>query len=840
MEIKTALKNLVLALFIVAALVFGIFYWLKNASRQSRATLVQTMNFEQVAPESFIKNDRHTSTFSFYKEDGYIYKNAAATSSQVGVSTFINNNPTLDTENLGEIRSFIKDSTDTKATAGKILPENFLSNSGLVKTKSDSQDKYLLSQDISLDKEHYYYNQKINNLPVYGAILAVHLQNSNEVYAMNGNLVIDETIKSKSVSTEQAETIALDTAKKTTTLELKIAGTKEYVFNGKILGINDDNNNYPALEVTINSIGQPLIFSRHYFIDLSSGKILLEENLLQEVLNRGIYNCSGGSCPSSPTRSETSSAATGIADVDSAFSYFGQIFNFFKNNYDRDSYNNQGAILEAGVNYPSKNSWVCPNAAWISSGTIKEWYFCPGMSTLDVIAHEYTHAVTESTADLEYLASSGALNESISDIFAATIDGNWTLGEGSATGVVRNMANPTQTYQYTCSSGTCTSASQPDRLFSGNFRCDGQTSSTVNCNSSNDYCGVHRNNGVMNKAFYLMSDGGSFNGCSITGVGKQVAANIIYQALTTYLTSTSNFRAMYTAALQACSDLYGSSSTTCQQVTKALKAVELNQQAVGTQANPKCTGATAVNACTTETTTTPTITPSPTPTTSSTTDATATPVPTSTLTPTPSNTPTPTLTPTPCIFSPATIPTYSGNATLNFKLKFQGIMKAVASAYNTQLVKIKIQDQSTGEVSETRLANFSQNGSSVWEGNVKFDVVAGDKYKIFIKGPRHIQKKICDSQPSETVPGYYQCSDGNIALTSGTNNLDFTGIIQVVGDLSPQDGIVNSYDVSLIVNNLGKKDCLLLKVADLNLDGIIDTQDYSLIISALAIKLDEN
>jgi len=78
-----------------------------------------------------------------------------------------------------------------------------------------------------------------------------------------------------------------------------------------------------------------------------------------------------------------------------------------------------------------------------------------------------------------------------------------------------------------------------------------------------------------------------------------------------------------------------------------------------------------------------------------------------------------------------------------------------------------------------------------------------------------------------------------ISLIKGVNNLDFSSIIQMVGDLDG-NGLVNSYDLALIINNLGKNDCPALKTADLNLDGIVDTQDYSLVLSALAIKLDEN
>ena len=68
---------------------------------------------------------------------------------------------------------------------------------------------------------------------------------------------------------------------------------------------------------------------------------------------------------------------------------------------------------------------------------------------------------------------------------------------------------------------------------------------------------------------------------------------------------------------------------------------------------------------------------------------------------------------------------------------------------------------------------------------------------------------------------------------------DFSGITLLVGDLPEQDGIVNAYDIGLIINNFGKRDSDILSKADVNMDGIVDTQDYSLVIAALSIRYDE-
>lgn len=186
-----------------------------------------------------------------------------------------------------------------------------------------------------------------------------------------------------------------------------------------------------------------------------------------------------------------------------------------------------------------------------------------------------------------------------------------------------------------------------------------------------------------------------------------------------------------------------------------------------------------------------------------------------------------------------TAPGSSGNATLNVKLKFQGIAGKPADALNTMTVKIKLLNESTGVATDYKSADFTANNTGVWSGEINFDVVTNAKYTTYVKGPFHIQKKVCVSTPTETAGGTYKCANGTITLNSGDNNLYFSGIVMLAGDLPVQDGTVNAYDTSLVRNNLGKSDADAVSKADVNRDGKVDTQDYSLIISALSVKNDE-
>ncbi len=179
-----------------------------------------------------------------------------------------------------------------------------------------------------------------------------------------------------------------------------------------------------------------------------------------------------------------------------------------------------------------------------------------------------------------------------------------------------------------------------------------------------------------------------------------------------------------------------------------------------------------------------------------------------------------------------------GNTTLNIKLRFQGITgRPVAGSQMDVVVKV-----AGGNLSQPLVSGpvtFTVDDGGIWSGTAGFDLTESANYRVYIKGPKHIQKRICDNAPAETWPGTYRCFDGKISLRPGQNSLDFSNILQLVGDLPVQDGIVNAYDISLIRNNLTSRDAEILRLADLNLDGVVDTQDHSLVISALSVKYDD-
>ncbi len=460
-------------------------------------------------------------------------------------------------------------------SAEKILPSNFKEKSFLKTKREETRDEK--GNQLS----HYRYGQKIKDIPIFNAELSVHVRNRSDVYSMDGNLVTDESVPSPLLSEKDAQAKAMSKAMADNPFNqnAQITMSEKVIFNGKAIGISENDNNRIAQKITVTG-PEESSFAHMYIVDMVNGEILYEENLVQSI-KRETNDCSGRSCIL--TGSETKPPTSG--DSLNAFNNFGTIYNHYLSTYNRNGYGNNDDLMKSYVNVSSHEK----NAAWY--GTEKVFRFGSGMATLDITAHEFTHAVTQSTANLAYSYQSGAINEAISDMFGSSVDNNWTIGEGSTTSILRDMSNPP-------------SYSQPDRMFSGYYSC-----------SSSDNGGVHVNSGVANKAYYLMVSGGNFNNCNVSGIGRTNANKIIYRALTVYLTASANFYSLYGAITNSCNDLFGAASSTCTEVKKALQAVEIDQQPISYTSGASCLGVTPLKPqCATTNNPTPTIAnPTPTP-----------------------------------------------------------------------------------------------------------------------------------------------------------------------------------------------------------------------------------
>ncbi|MGH3332827.1 MAG: M4 family metallopeptidase, partial [Nocardioidaceae bacterium] len=128
----------------------------------------------------------------------------------------------------------------------------------------------------------------------------------------------------------------------------------------------------------------------------------------------------GTSLPGTPVRSEGEPRSGDLA-VDEAYAGIEASVALFAEEYRRDSYDGRGAPVVATVHYERSYD----NAFWdgrqLVFGDGDGRVFDRFTKPVDVLAHEFVHAVTQYAAGFSYQGQSGALNESMSDVFAACV-----------------------------------------------------------------------------------------------------------------------------------------------------------------------------------------------------------------------------------------------------------------------------------------------------------------------------------------------------------------------------------------------------------------------------------
>ncbi|MGW0945609.1 M4 family metallopeptidase [Streptomyces sp. NPDC002623] len=271
------------------------------------------------------------------------------------------------------------------------------------------------------------------------------------------------------------------------------------------------------------------------------------------------------------------------AGVDVAFGA-SATWDYYKDVYGRNGIRNDGVAAYSRAHYGS--NYV--NAFWQDSCFCMTYGDGSGnthpLTALDVAAHEMSHGVTAATANLTYSGESGGLNEATSDIFAAAVEfhsglaadpGDYLVGEkidinGNGT-PLRYMDKPSK---------------------------DG--SSRDSWSSTLGSIDVHYSSGPANHFFYLLSEGSgaktvngvaydspTSDGQAVTGIGIENAAAIWYRALTTYMTSSTNYAGARTATLQAATDLFGAYSPTYLAVADAWAGINVGSRiALGVNVAP--------------------------------------------------------------------------------------------------------------------------------------------------------------------------------------------------------------------------------------------------------------
>jgi Zn-dependent metalloprotease len=263
----------------------------------------------------------------------------------------------------------------------------------------------------------------------------------------------------------------------------------------------------------------------------------------------------------------TAARAEGVPPVDDpqvnqAYDGFGATWTFYWEVFQRDSIDGSGMPIMGMVHFSTDYD----NAFWDGQGHMffgdgDGTMFTPLTNSFDVIGHELTHGVTQYTAGLSYVNQSGALNESISDVFgslakqyakgqdAAAAD--WLIGNDIVGPMLkpalRSLKSPGQANPHD------TQPADMDHFVK----------------TSQDHGGVHANSGIPNHAFYVVAT-------TIGGKAWEKAGKIWYESLLDpQVQPNTDFAAFAKVTIRQAGHLFGTTSGEVDAVTAGWEAVKV-------------------------------------------------------------------------------------------------------------------------------------------------------------------------------------------------------------------------------------------------------------------------
>ncbi|MGW0411316.1 M4 family metallopeptidase [Streptomyces collinus] len=466
-------------------------------------------------------------------------------------------------------------------------------------------EEKLVVKDVVKDADgtvHTRYERTYAGLPVLGGDLIVHTAKSGGAAGVTraNKSAIKVSSLAPRVSAAHAEKQAVTAAKTLGSAKSSADGARKVIWAGSgkpvlayetvVGGLQDDGTPNQLHVVTDAATGAKLFQYQGIETGVGntrySGKVDLTSTqsgssyTLTDGTRGGhkTYDLAHGSdgtgklfTQDNDTWGDGKASNAGTAAADAAYGAQ-ETWDFYKKTFGRSGIKNNGVGAYSRVHYG--NAYV--NAFWDDS------CFCmtygdgakdaDPLTSLDVAGHEMSHGVTANTAGLEYSGESGGLNEATSDIFGTGVEfyannstdvGDYLIGEkidinGDGT-PLRYMDKPSK---------------------------DGGSADYWSADVGTK--DVHYSSGVANHFFYLLSEGSGAktidgvnydsptqDGSKVTGIGRDKALQIWYKALTTYFTSTTDYKAAREGTVKAATDLYGADSTEAKTVAAAWTAVNV-------------------------------------------------------------------------------------------------------------------------------------------------------------------------------------------------------------------------------------------------------------------------
>ncbi len=426
--------------------------------------------------------------------------------------------------------------------------------------------------------------QVVDGVPVFGGQIVMSLDADQGVVSVSAATTVATEVAAARVSEARARALAVAVTART-----------HHVATGSLTVLDQGRKLYdPAVVHVVDPLGVRPVWAfevsnavevrETVLVGTRRGEVALHFNNTA-ALNRRICDnankhtvSSSAQVPACATPARVEGGAARNVEVDAAYDNLGATSQAYAELDGLDltdliGFTRSGTkALAATVRWCfSDDDCPYPNAFWDGHQMV----FGAGYARADdVVAHELTHGYVARTADLFYLHQSGALNESLADTIGEIVDhrnplspqsdSSWTLGEDlGIPAAVRSMLDPTL-------------HAQPDKMTSSYWHA---------ADADDDNGAVHTNDGVGNKTAYLISQGGTFNNQSVTGIDGTdtglAKTGRLYLETIPRLTSGAEYADLGRVLTSTCDQLAaqstgGFTAADCTQVRAAAAATELS------------------------------------------------------------------------------------------------------------------------------------------------------------------------------------------------------------------------------------------------------------------------
>lgn len=440
--------------------------------------------------------------------------------------------------------------------------------------------------------QHFKFQQIYQSIPVFGSAYTIHEKNEIAIHASGYylpmiNIDIHPKIKPEA---------AIQAAKQSWMTTFKIANSFQKIPTPELVIIDHaypQSSEQYALAFRVELYSSQPLDKRQYFVDAHTGKILMDFPLMmhQAVPARGVTKYYGTQSITidslSPNefllRDPTRNGNTTFNRIREVWSntsntwdltnedqdevamdahYCTQEFHdLMLEKFDWNGLDNNGFPMNAVVH---AGDFI--NAFWDGEFAIfgdGDCNYGP-LTTLEVVGHEFMHGITEFTSGLIFSSESGAINESMSDVFGKALEYyttpdefNWVIGasfsEHPHAGHFRSFEDP--------------NSIEHPKFYKGAFW--------------EDNANVHINSSVGNHWFFNLVNGGvgvNEEGLpyDISGLGMDKATQVVFLTQKAYLTPNATYSFYAESSLLAAQELFGENALELESVIEAWKSVGLN------------------------------------------------------------------------------------------------------------------------------------------------------------------------------------------------------------------------------------------------------------------------